>query len=164
MLALAPEPGSSIMIPAFWGMLPRCHAGVTSAVVDGATFAVPGVQQYPIIWVHTMYDELCAVLFWSGQVGFCPCRLWYYYLDPLSYTVYGLVASQLADVTTLIDVPGQGSMSVQSYLIITYRELMPTLRILILTRLMHAAAPIYCCLLNIGPGLVWPVAASAGQL
>ncbi len=49
------------------------------------------------------------------------CRLWYYYLDPLSYTVYGLVASQLGDVSTPIDVPGKGTMSVESYLIITYR-------------------------------------------
>lgn len=33
--------------------------------------------------------------------------IWYYWLSPVAWTIYGLVASQLGDVqTTLVDVPG----------------------------------------------------------
>lgn len=35
-----------------------------------------------------MFNKWCPALLWSlSRVSVC--RLWYYYLDPLSYTVYG---------------------------------------------------------------------------
>ncbi|KAK9830255.1 hypothetical protein WJX72_010612 [[Myrmecia] bisecta] len=42
--------------------------------------------------------------------------VWYYYLDPVAFTLYGLIASQLGDVDTLITVPGQPPQTVRHFL------------------------------------------------
>ncbi|XP_050281946.1 pleiotropic drug resistance protein 2-like isoform X4 [Quercus robur] len=41
---------------------------------------------------------------------------WYYWGSPVSWTIYGLVTSQVGDKTTPIEVPGQGYMPVKYYL------------------------------------------------
>eukprot|EP00268_Persea_americana_P059369 TRINITY_DN7275_c2_g1_i2.p1 TRINITY_DN7275_c2_g1~~TRINITY_DN7275_c2_g1_i2.p1 ORF type:complete len:1223 (-),score=195.79 TRINITY_DN7275_c2_g1_i2:74-3238(-) len=40
---------------------------------------------------------------------------WYYWADPASWTVYGLMASQLGDQSGLIHVPGQSDLTVQEF-------------------------------------------------
>jgi len=45
-----------------------------------------------------------------------PWWKWYYYLSPMAWTLYGLVASQLGDITTNISAPGFGQTTVQGYL------------------------------------------------
>ena len=49
------------------------------------------------------------------------CRVWYYYLDPLTYTVYGLLASQLGDdnTDTLTNTMGE-TVTVSSFLVENY--------------------------------------------
>ncbi|XP_021846147.1 ABC transporter G family member 39 isoform X2 [Spinacia oleracea] len=41
---------------------------------------------------------------------------WYYWASPVSWTLYGLVTSQVGDKSSLIQVPGSGSLSVKAYL------------------------------------------------
>lgn len=41
---------------------------------------------------------------------------WYYYLSPVAWTLYGLIVSQLGDVTTTFEAPGFTNSSVQDYL------------------------------------------------
>uniref|UniRef100_A0A803MQI5 ABC transporter domain-containing protein n=1 Tax=Chenopodium quinoa TaxID=63459 RepID=A0A803MQI5_CHEQI len=41
---------------------------------------------------------------------------WYYWASPVSWTLYGLVTSQVGDKTSLIEIPGSSSMSVQAFL------------------------------------------------
>ncbi|GMY23351.1 pleiotropic drug resistance protein 2-like, partial [Fagus crenata] len=41
---------------------------------------------------------------------------WYYWASPVSWTLYGLVTSQVGDKTTPIEVPGQGYVTVKYYL------------------------------------------------
>ncbi|XP_022962387.1 ABC transporter G family member 35-like [Cucurbita moschata] len=55
--------------------------------------------------------------------GFCIPRpkipkwwIWYYWICPLSWTVYGMIASQYGDVETLIKVPGAKDTTVKSYI------------------------------------------------
>ncbi|CAM6047175.1 unnamed protein product [Sphagnum compactum] len=45
-----------------------------------------------------------------------PWWKWYYYLSPMAWTLNGLVASQLGDITTNISAPGFGQTTVQGYL------------------------------------------------
>jgi hypothetical protein len=40
---------------------------------------------------------------------------WYYWLDPLAWTLYGLVSSQLGDLSSKIDVNGS-SIEIRQYL------------------------------------------------
>ncbi|XP_008445474.2 ABC transporter G family member 29-like isoform X1 [Cucumis melo] len=42
--------------------------------------------------------------------------LWYYWICPVAWTVYGLIVSQYRDVETLIKVPGAEDTSVKSYI------------------------------------------------
>ena len=49
------------------------------------------------------------------------CRVWEYYLDPLTYTVYGLLASQLGDDSTdMLTNPMGQTVSVSSFLVENY--------------------------------------------
>ncbi|XP_021728709.1 ABC transporter G family member 39-like [Chenopodium quinoa] len=41
---------------------------------------------------------------------------WYYWASPVSWTLYGLVTSQVGDKTSLIEIPGSSSKSVQAFL------------------------------------------------
>ncbi|CAI0410737.1 unnamed protein product [Linum tenue] len=41
---------------------------------------------------------------------------WYYWASPVAWTLYGLLASQLGNIESLVEVPGQGSMSVKQFL------------------------------------------------
>ncbi|PQQ16685.1 pleiotropic drug resistance protein 2 [Prunus yedoensis var. nudiflora] len=61
--------------------------------------------------------------FWNLFSGFLIPRMqipiwwrWYYWGSPVAWTIYGLVTSQVGDKTSLVEVPGQAHMSVQTYL------------------------------------------------
>ncbi|CAB4299305.1 unnamed protein product [Prunus armeniaca] len=61
--------------------------------------------------------------FWNLFSGFLIPRTqipiwwrWYYWGSPVAWTIYGLVTSQVGDKTSLVEVPGQARMSVQTYL------------------------------------------------
>uniref|UniRef100_A0A2N9EHN3 ABC transporter domain-containing protein n=1 Tax=Fagus sylvatica TaxID=28930 RepID=A0A2N9EHN3_FAGSY len=61
--------------------------------------------------------------FWNLFAGFFVPRpqipiwwRWYYWASPMSWTLYGLVTSQVGDKTTPIEVPGQGYVTVKYYL------------------------------------------------
>ncbi|CAK9168101.1 unnamed protein product [Ilex paraguariensis] len=61
--------------------------------------------------------------FWNLFTGFVIPRpqipiwwRWYYWASPVAWTVYGLVASQVGDITTPVDVPGTDSMRVKDFL------------------------------------------------
>jgi hypothetical protein len=41
---------------------------------------------------------------------------WYYWANPVSWTIYGIVASQFGDSTGTLSVPGGVSVSVKQYL------------------------------------------------
>ncbi|KAL2933657.1 ABC transporter G family member 39 [Bienertia sinuspersici] len=41
---------------------------------------------------------------------------WYYWASPISWTLYGLVTSQVGDLSSPLLIPGSGSMSVKDYL------------------------------------------------
>ncbi|XP_078431904.1 pleiotropic drug resistance 1 [Wolffia australiana] len=42
--------------------------------------------------------------------------VWYYWICPVAWTVYGLIASQFGDVEDLINVPGVGSQAINAYI------------------------------------------------
>ncbi|KAM4071954.1 hypothetical protein ACB094_11G100200 [Castanea mollissima] len=61
--------------------------------------------------------------FWNLFSGFLIPRpiipiwwRWYYWCSPMSWTLYGFVTSQVGEQTTLIEVPGQGYLTVKYYL------------------------------------------------
>ncbi|KAK0591662.1 hypothetical protein LWI29_030061 [Acer saccharum] len=61
--------------------------------------------------------------FWNLFSGFLIPRTqipiwwrWYYWGSPVAWTVYGLVTSQVGDITTHVDVPGEISGTVKQYL------------------------------------------------
>lgn len=41
---------------------------------------------------------------------------WYYWCSPIAWTIYGVVTSQVGDLTSPIEVPGAGVMTVKAYL------------------------------------------------
>ena len=41
---------------------------------------------------------------------------WYYWASPVAWTLYGLVASQVGDIDTLLEIPGAGSVPIKEYL------------------------------------------------
>ena len=41
---------------------------------------------------------------------------WYYWASPVAWTLYGLVASQVGDIDTLLEFPGAGSVPINEYL------------------------------------------------
>ena len=41
--------------------------------------------------------------------------IWYYWICPVAWTVYGLIVSQYGDLEGMIDVPGGGKQSIKSY-------------------------------------------------
>lgn len=41
---------------------------------------------------------------------------WYYWGSPTSWTIYGVLASQLGDVTSKLEIPGSDSMAVNEFL------------------------------------------------
>lgn len=45
---------------------------------------------------------------------------WYYYADPFAYALQGIVLSQLGDVSTLLNLPDGGSVSVKDALALTF--------------------------------------------
>eukprot|EP00850_Spirogloea_muscicola_P018226 SM000165S02187 [mRNA] locus=s165:830:10558:+ [translate_table: standard] len=77
----------------------------------------------------TPNEQLAAVLsafffsWWNLFSGFLIPRpdmprwwTWYYYLNPVAWTLYGLIGSQLGDVTTTITAPGQDDTTVKHFL------------------------------------------------
>ncbi|KAL3825795.1 hypothetical protein ACJIZ3_021824 [Penstemon smallii] len=63
------------------------------------------------------------VNWWNLFSGFLVPRVqipiwwrWYYWGSPIAWTIYGLVASQLGDLTSLVQVPGLGLVPVKAYL------------------------------------------------
>ncbi len=46
--------------------------------------------------------------------------LWAYYLNPLAWTTYGLVASQLGDVQSLVSQPNGSQISIADYVSVTW--------------------------------------------
>ena len=42
--------------------------------------------------------------------------VWYYWICPVAWTVYGLIASQYGDLEDLIVVPGGGSQMIKTYI------------------------------------------------
>lgn len=43
------------------------------------------------------------------------CR-WYYWANPLSWTVYGLITSQIGEKDDMLEVPGAGNMTLKSFI------------------------------------------------
>ncbi|KAJ3673148.1 hypothetical protein LUZ60_006522 [Juncus effusus] len=41
---------------------------------------------------------------------------WYYWADPVAYTIYGVITSQLGDLETMVEIPGTDSLSVKDFL------------------------------------------------
>ncbi|XP_073317568.1 ABC transporter G family member 39-like [Primulina huaijiensis] len=63
------------------------------------------------------------VSFWNLFSGFLVPRTqipiwwrWYYWCSPIAWTIYGVVTSQVGDLTSGIEVPGDGVMTVKAYL------------------------------------------------
>ncbi|KAK7268421.1 hypothetical protein RIF29_21119 [Crotalaria pallida] len=63
------------------------------------------------------------LMFWNMFAGFLIPRSqipiwwrWYYWACPTSYTIYGLLTSQMGDKDNLIQVPGFGQISIKAYL------------------------------------------------
>lgn len=63
------------------------------------------------------------VSFWNLFSGFLLPRTqipiwwrWYYWCSPIAWTIYGVVTSQVGDLTSTIEVPGAGVMTVKAYL------------------------------------------------
>ncbi|KAL3649675.1 Pleiotropic drug resistance protein 2 [Castilleja foliolosa] len=61
--------------------------------------------------------------FWNLFSGFLIARTdipiwwrWYYWASPVAWTIYGLVTSQVGDMTNLVEVPGRGDISLTDYL------------------------------------------------
>ncbi|KAK6231796.1 hypothetical protein SCA6_001869 [Theobroma cacao] len=61
--------------------------------------------------------------FWNLFSGFLIPRTqipiwwrWYYWASPVAWTLYGLVTSQVGDKNALVEVPGQGDISVKDFL------------------------------------------------
>uniref|UniRef100_A0A2P2KGK0 ABC-2 type transporter transmembrane domain-containing protein n=1 Tax=Rhizophora mucronata TaxID=61149 RepID=A0A2P2KGK0_RHIMU len=61
--------------------------------------------------------------FWNLFSGFLIPRMlipiwwrWYYWASPVAWTLYGLVASQLGDKSSLIEIPGNGSLPLKMLL------------------------------------------------
>ncbi|XP_073157366.1 ABC transporter G family member 39-like isoform X2 [Henckelia pumila] len=63
------------------------------------------------------------VSFWNLFSGFLVPHMqipiwwrWYYWCSPIAWTMYGVVTSQVGDLTSGIEVPGDGVMTVKAYL------------------------------------------------
>lgn len=41
---------------------------------------------------------------------------WYYWADPVSWSIYGVIASQLGDKENMVEIPGAQSLTVKEYL------------------------------------------------
>lgn len=41
---------------------------------------------------------------------------WYYWASPVAWTIYGLITSQIGDITELVAIPDGDLITVQSYL------------------------------------------------
>ncbi|XP_072999974.1 ABC transporter G family member 48-like isoform X2 [Typha latifolia] len=61
--------------------------------------------------------------FWNLFSGFLITRpdipiwwRWYYWLDPVAWSIYGIIASQLADLENLVTIPGAPSLTVKEFL------------------------------------------------
>ncbi|KAL3646851.1 ABC transporter G member 39 [Castilleja foliolosa] len=61
--------------------------------------------------------------FWNLFSGFLLPRTqipiwwrWYYWGSPVAWTIYGLITSQLGDLTSQVEIPGVGVMTVKAYL------------------------------------------------
>lgn len=93
-------------------------------------FGIMSINLTPAVQIGTV---LTAFFFttWNFLCGFliAPTNIpgqwiWLYYINPLSYTLYGLAASQLSDVNTLISnptaPPGSPPQTVSEYLSSTY--------------------------------------------
>ncbi|KAG5533077.1 hypothetical protein RHGRI_027343 [Rhododendron griersonianum] len=61
--------------------------------------------------------------FWNLFAGFMIPRTqipiwwrWYYWASPMSWTIYGLVTSQVGDKMDLVEIPGEGAIPVKAFL------------------------------------------------
>ncbi|XP_078170821.1 ABC transporter G family member 48-like isoform X2 [Carex rostrata] len=62
-------------------------------------------------------------VFWNAFTGYIIPRpsipvwwRWYYWADPVSWSIYGVIASQLGDKENMVEIPGAQSLTVKEYL------------------------------------------------
>ena len=69
-----------------------------------------GRREYYVIDVPTFEPFFCRLqqlpIWWR----------WYFWASPVSWTLYGLVTSQVGDKSSLLEIPGSSSQSVKDYL------------------------------------------------
>ncbi|KAH9560799.1 hypothetical protein CY35_06G126700 [Sphagnum magellanicum] len=101
----------------FWYLLfmflTFCYFAFYGMMAIGLT---PSQQLAAIIssFFYSLWNLFCGFLIPVTRIP--PWWKWYYYLSPMAWTLYGLVASQLGDITTNISAPGFGQTAVQGYL------------------------------------------------
>ncbi|KAM0000591.1 putative ABC-type sulfate transporter [Helianthus debilis subsp. tardiflorus] len=74
----------------------------------------------PQISAVLIYFFICLWNLFSGIIIPRPqapiwCR-WYYWANPFSWTIYGLITSQLGDENYMLEVPGSGNMTVKGFI------------------------------------------------
>ncbi|URE32142.1 Pleiotropic drug resistance protein [Musa troglodytarum] len=94
-------------------------------VISFAYFVQYGMMVIALTPNHHIASILSSFFynFWNLFAGFVIARplipvwwRWYYWGDPVSWTVYGIVASQLGTKDDLVAIPGAGSLSVKQFL------------------------------------------------
>ena len=85
-----PRPVSSPSFHNDTTLFTSCYHKLTNEYTDNI-FAVVVLQRIPKWWI------------------------WYYWMCPLAWTVYGLIVSQYGDLNEMISVPGQSSQTIKSY-------------------------------------------------
>ncbi|KAK9916362.1 hypothetical protein WJX75_001804 [Coccomyxa subellipsoidea] len=65
--------------------------------------------------------------FWNLFAGFLigvnqmvPWWKWYWYVNPISWTLYGIIVTQLGDDNTVVSIPGGGTTTISGYLETTF--------------------------------------------
>ncbi|KAI3523836.1 hypothetical protein L1887_02277 [Cichorium endivia] len=74
----------------------------------------------PQISAVLIYFFICLWNLFSGFIIPRPqipiwCR-WYYWANPLSWTIYGLVTSQIGEIDDMVEVPGAGNVTVKGFI------------------------------------------------
>ncbi|KAL7594961.1 hypothetical protein Lser_V15G29884 [Lactuca serriola] len=82
-----------------------------------ATMALTPAPQISAVLI---YFFICLWNLFSGFIIPRPqipiwCR-WYYWANPLSWTVYGLITSQIGEKDDMLEVPGAGNMTLKSFI------------------------------------------------
>ncbi|CAL9107920.1 unnamed protein product [Musa textilis] len=94
-------------------------------VISFAYFVLYGMMVIALTPSHHIAIILSSFFynFWNLFAGFVIARplipvwwRWYHWGDPVSWTIYGIVASQLGTKDDLVAIPGAGSLSVKQFL------------------------------------------------